>query len=117
MRNLWREAGIAALVCGSLTACASPAYPISEDRDAGSGRLTMARPAYPITEEAPRPAVAPAAQPPAAAPDDAEPGGAPLSAPISPVESQPLPPPQSLPPPGPSASNLDAVFSGGARLQ
>ena len=122
MRNLWREAGIAALVCGSLTACASPAYPISEDRDAGSGRLTMARPAYPITEQSPPPAAAPEARTPAAAPDDADPGSAPLAAPISPVESQPLAPPQSLPaaqpsPPGPSASNLDAVFSGGARLQ
>jgi murein DD-endopeptidase MepM/ murein hydrolase activator NlpD len=108
MSNLWRAAAIAALVCGSLTACASPAYPISEDREGGSEPMTMARPAYPISEAPPARVVAP---PPAAAPDDAESSGAPLAAPIKPVESQPLPPP------GPSASNLDTMFSGGARLQ
>ena len=114
MRNLWREAGIAALVCGSLTACASPAYPISEDQPAGPA-LTMARPAYPISEPAtprdaaPR-AVAPS-PPPTADADDSDSNGAPLSAPIAPVESQPLPAP------GPSASSFERPRSDGARLQ
>ncbi|HXQ17886.1 MAG TPA: LysM peptidoglycan-binding domain-containing M23 family metallopeptidase [Caulobacteraceae bacterium] len=111
MRNLWREAGIAALVCGSLTACASPAYPISEDRTAGSAPMRMARPAYPISEQAPPPRTVAPTPPPVTAPDDAESSGPPLAAPVSPVESQPLAPP------GPSASNLDTVFSGEARLQ
>ena len=53
MRMLWREAGIAALVCGALTACASPAYPISEDQRSGPAPRMMARPAYPISEQAP----------------------------------------------------------------
>jgi murein DD-endopeptidase MepM/ murein hydrolase activator NlpD len=109
MRNLWREAGIAALVCGTLSACASPAYPISEDQPPGPARMTMAKPAYPITEPAPQ--AAPPAPPPAPAADDAEPAGPPLAAPIAPVESQPLPAP------GPSASRLDSPRSDGARLQ
>jgi murein DD-endopeptidase MepM/ murein hydrolase activator NlpD len=111
MRMLWREAGIAALVCGALTACASPAYPINDDQRATP--RPMARPAYPISESAPpaeasrtmapRPADAPTA--------DAEPASAPLSAPIAPVDSQPLPAP------GPSSSAFDSRRSDGARLQ
>ena len=127
MRNLWREASIAALVCGSLTACASPAYPINEGQTPGPAPLTMAKPAYPTSESgAPAPALRP--QPLAADSDDAAPGGAPLAAPVAPVESQPLPaagpsaaapsvPSVSPSTPGPSASNLDEEFSGGARLQ
>ena len=110
MRNLWREVGIAALVCGSLTACASPAYPISEDQPPGPAPMRMARPAYPIAEQAPA-ALAVRPQPPAAATDDAEPAEAPLAAPVSPVESQPLPAP------GASASSLNGARSDGARLQ
>jgi murein DD-endopeptidase MepM/ murein hydrolase activator NlpD len=110
MRNLWREAGIAALVCGTLGACASPAYPISENQSPGPAPLTMAKPAYPTSESA-APAVAQRAQPPTAQSDDAQPNGPQLAAPVAPVESQ------SLPAPGPSASSLDEQFSGGARLQ
>jgi murein DD-endopeptidase MepM/ murein hydrolase activator NlpD len=122
MRNLWREASIAALVCGSLTACASPAYPTSES-DAPGRTPTMAKPAYPIAESS-APAAAQRPRPPVADSDPdssaAEPAGPPLAAPVAPVESQPLPAP------GPSASalrpaapayNLDEQFSGGARLQ
>ena len=113
MRNLWREAGIAALVCGSLTACASPAYPISEDQTQGSARMTMAKPAYPTSEDAPQAPRAAAAPKPAQTPsaDEAEPAGPPLAAPVAPVESQPLPAP------GPSASSFDNRRADGARLQ
>jgi murein DD-endopeptidase MepM/ murein hydrolase activator NlpD len=109
---LWREAGVAALVCGALTACASPAYPISDDQRPGPAPLTMARPAYPISEPAPQAAPSRAVAPqPAPAADDTEPASPPLSAPIAPVESQPLPAP------GPSASNFDSRRADGARLQ
>jgi murein DD-endopeptidase MepM/ murein hydrolase activator NlpD len=115
---LWREAGIAALVCGALTACASPAYPISEDQRPGPAPLTMARPAYPISEEAPQGAPSPAARSNAVAPqpapavgDEGNPTRPPLSAPIAPVESQPLPAP------GASSSAFDSRRSDGARLQ
>ncbi len=112
MRILWREAGIAALVCGTLTACASPAYPISEDQTQGSSRMTMAKPAYPISDDAPQAtrqaAPAPKPTPPA---DEAEPAGPPLAAPVAPVDSQPLPAP------GPSASSLNGRRSDGAMLQ
>jgi murein DD-endopeptidase MepM/ murein hydrolase activator NlpD len=113
MRILWREAGIAALVCGALTACASPAYPINDDQRPGPAPLTMARPAYPISEQA-QPAEAPRAMAPRGAttpPADGEPAAAPLSAPIAPVDSQPLPAP------GPSSSAFDSRRSDGARLQ
>ena len=113
MRNLWREAGIAALVCGSLTACASPAYPISDAATDDPAPRAMARPAYPISESAPA-RVAPT-PPPTARQDsespDTDTASPQLAAPVAPVESQPLPPPQ------PTASNLDRLFSGGARLQ
>ena len=110
MRILWREAGIAALVCGALTACASPAYPINDDQRPGPAPLTMARPAYPISEQA-QPAEAPRAMAPRGAttpPADGEPAAAPLSAPIAPVDSQPLPAP------GPSSSAFDSRRSDGA---
>jgi murein DD-endopeptidase MepM/ murein hydrolase activator NlpD len=112
MRMLWREAGIAALVCGALTACASPAYPISEDQRAGPAPLRMARPAYPISEPAPSAATtrAVAAQPTPVA-DGAQPASPPLSAPTAPVESQPLPAP------GASGSAFHGRRSDGARLQ
>ena len=114
MRMLWREAGIAALVCGALTACASPAYPINDDQRPGPAPLTMARPAYPISEQAPPAETSRAIAPqpaPAPAVDDAAPASPPLSAPIAPVESQPLPAP------GPSASAFDSRRADGARLQ
>ncbi len=110
MRMLWREAGIAALVCGALTACASPAYPINDDQRPGPAPLTMARPAYPISEPTPQAATPRAVAPsPAPAADDGEPATPPLSAPIAPVESQPLP--------APSASRFDSRRADGARLQ
>ena len=112
MRMLWREAGIAALVCGALTACASPAYPISEDQRAGPAPLRMARPAYPISEQAPPAAATRAVAPqPTPAADAAQPASAPLSAPTAPVESQPLPAP------GASGSAFHGRRSDGARLQ
>jgi murein DD-endopeptidase MepM/ murein hydrolase activator NlpD len=111
MRKLWREAGMAALVCGTLTACASPAYPISEDQRPDPARMTMARPAYPISEQAPQAAPRAVAPQPAPAQDDAQPTSPPLSAPVAPVESQPLPAP------GPSTSSFDNRRSDGARLQ
>jgi len=123
MRNLWREASIAALVCGSLTACASPAYPTSEGETPGR-EPTMAKPAYPIAESS-APAAAQRPRSPAADSDPdsstAEPAGPPLAAPVAPVESQPLPAPgpsASAPPQAaPASFNLDEQFSGGARLQ
>jgi murein DD-endopeptidase MepM/ murein hydrolase activator NlpD len=108
MRILWREAGIAALVCGALTACASPAYPINEDQTPGPAPLTMGKPAYPIVQSsapaaAPRPARA-------ASSGDAEPNDAPLAAPVAPVESRPLAAPSA-------SNNLGGSRSDGARLQ
>ncbi len=111
MRILWREAGIAALVCGTLSACASPAYPISEDQPSGPAQRAMARPAYPVSEAEVRPAPAALAPAPPAPSDAAEPSSPPLSAPVAPVDSQPLPAP------GPSASSLGGPRSDGARLQ
>jgi len=113
MRMLWREAGIAALVCGALTACASPAYPISEDHGPGPAPFKMARPAYPISEQAPPATTRAVAPQPTTAPaaDDAQPASPPLSAPTAPVETQPLPAP------GPSTTAFPSRRADGARLQ
>ena len=108
MRNLWREAGVAVLLCGTLAACASPHYPIDEQATTGPAPLTMGKPRYPISDEA---VVRPPSPAPRAAADadvDQSPPSPPLAAPVAPVQSQ------SLPPPGPSA---EAGRPDGARFQ
>ena len=66
MSKLLREAAIAAVVCASLTACATPQYPISA-ADA-QPRGPMASPAYPIDDSLNAPAYAPGEARAAAAP-------------------------------------------------
>jgi murein DD-endopeptidase MepM/ murein hydrolase activator NlpD len=105
MSKLLREAAVAALVCGSLAACATPQYPISADDAKPHGPI--ATPAYPIEDSlnAPQSYRARGESAPPPAPAAAPEAPAPLAAPVGRVESQPLPPP------GPSAS------AGGAKLQ
>ena len=112
MSGLWREAAIAALLCGGLGACATPHYPIDAADARGPAPLTMARPQYPIDDGRPTPGEAREAAVAAQTTDTASaataetaPEPPPMSAPVGRVESQPLPPP------GPSAE------AAGARLQ
>jgi murein DD-endopeptidase MepM/ murein hydrolase activator NlpD len=111
MRMLWRETAIAALLTGTLAACASPHYPIDASQAPGPAPLTPARPQYSIDPSSPDPGRAPAATAmsptPSAAPDAS--ASAPLAAPTAPVESQPLP--------APAPSAAAGSRSGGARLQ
>jgi murein DD-endopeptidase MepM/ murein hydrolase activator NlpD len=114
MRNLWREAGVAALLSGTLAACASPQYATDDSGRPASSPVTMARPQYPVAETA---AAAPmrSAAPAAASRDtdadmDDAPTSAPLAAPVPHVDSESLPPA-----PGPSAAVTSR--SDGARLQ
>ena len=101
MSRLWREAAVAALVCGGLSACeTTPHYPIDASDARGPAPLSIAKPQYPI-DDSQQPAsdgrgVAPPA-PRAPTADAAPPAPQPFAAPTGAVESQPLPPP------GPSA--------------
>jgi murein DD-endopeptidase MepM/ murein hydrolase activator NlpD len=95
MRMLWREAAVAALLTGTLAACASPQYPAEVGEAPGGAPYAAPRPQYPIDPNSPDPGRAPAAAAtyaPAPAAEDA-PGAAPLSAPTPSVQSEPLPPP------------------------
>jgi murein DD-endopeptidase MepM/ murein hydrolase activator NlpD len=113
--KLWREAAVAALVCGGLAACeTTPHYPIDANDARGPAPLSIAKPQYPIdaSQAAPgsgRDSVDASARPTApsdAAPaDPAAPASPPLAAPVGQVDSHPLPPP------GPSAD------AGGAHLE
>ena len=73
MRTLWRGAAAAALVSGTLTACASPHYPIDAAQAPGPAPLSAPKPKYPIEAGAFAPAQAQAAPaqaaPPVAAPE------------------------------------------------
>jgi DNA polymerase-3 subunit gamma/tau len=94
MRTLWREAALAALLCGTTGACAAPHYPIYEGEARGPAPLSAPRPQYPINEAA-------TPSPPAVAPVASQPAQPPTAAPVAPVTSQPLAPPQ----PGAAAAN------------
>src|SRR5271156_1037363 len=86
MRMLWRDAAVAALLAGTLAACASPHYPIDAGQAPGPAPLTAARPQSSIDPNSPDPSRAAAAMsstPPAA--QDA-PAAAPLAAPTAPVQ-------------------------------
>jgi len=98
MRTLWRDAAVAALLAGTLAACASPQYPIDANQAPGPPPLDSTRPRYSIDPNSPDPNHAPAAAAMSSAPstpaEDA-PSSAPLAAPIAPVQTQDLPPPPS----------------------
>ena len=110
MRMLLQGAAVAALLAGTLAACASPHYPVDASQAPGPAPLTAARPQYSIDPNSPDPSrtsPAPVSSAPSAAQDP--PAAAPLAAPTPTVESAPLPPPAPSADAGPR--------SGAPRLQ
>jgi murein DD-endopeptidase MepM/ murein hydrolase activator NlpD len=109
MRTLWRGAAIAAILCGALAACASPAYPIDPTQAQGAPSGPP-KPQYPIEPGQAQASAAAAAPTPPPAADS--PTSGPLPPSVAPVESQPLPPPPPI-----SEGPVGGPSNGGARLQ